>query len=138
MENGELNLNIFDTIINPDIEEEQKAKKTKKDKEKKQPIDYKKEYEEAKIKLQSLYNFDKYLKLDIPTRLMSIYGIGMNKFNFFMYGNEPWYEIHWKHIEITIREKQLDFKEEKILLIDKIYRLFDDKDSFIKFATYSE
>lgn len=133
MKDGELN--IFDTIINPEVGEEEK-RKTKKKKLNEQ-INYEKEYEEARIKLQGLYNFDKYLKLDIATRLMSIYGVGMDRFNSFVYNGCNWFEIRYKHIEITIKETQKT-PMERVLVIDKMYKIFDEKDSFLKFEIFND
>lgn len=123
---------IFDTVINPDIELENQEKEERIEAEAKKAISYEEEYKEAELKLNGFYNFDKSLKLDIPTRLMSLYGIGQGRINSFRFYRTVWYEVRWKHIEFTLIETYVG--EEKALFMLPYYRQFDDKGSFIRFA----
>lgn len=121
-------MDVFNTIINPDIEEEEKEKaEYEKKKEVQTPLD---ELKEATRKLQGFYNFDKALKLDVKVRLSSIFGVPIGNVNHILRENKNFYSVRWKHIQFGLIEVQT--KEGPALVLDKDYQIYDEEGNLVQ------
>ena len=129
--------NIFDTIDDEfdDFDEASGAESEETPEPQKTLINHREELTEAMLKLQGFYQFDKNLKIDMKTRLMSIYMIGQDKINCFMNKKAHFFDIRYKHIGFCLKESYVNVNGsyQKALVFDDVYQLFDDKGTFLRF-----